>query len=66
MQKIANATKKKKKRNPLRFRPINIVLQTLSSKITTNSTAVKAYAIHPYKSAKPKPRILFKTPGNYT
>ena len=57
---------KKKKRNPLRFRPINIVLQTLSSKITTNSTAVKAYAIHPYKGAKPKPRILFKTPGNYT
>ena len=52
----------KKKRNPLRFRPINIVLQTLSSKITTNSTAVKAYAIHPYKGAKPKPRILFKTP----
>ena len=46
MQKIANATKKKKKRNPLRFRPVNIVLQSMSSKTVPTPRQIPPYSIN--------------------
>ena len=59
MQKIANATTKKK-RNPLRFRPINIVLQSMSSKTVPTPRQIPPYSINK-RIAPPQGRMQYAT-----
>ncbi len=50
----------KKKRNPLRFRPINIVLQTMSSKTVPTPRQIPPYSINK-RIAPPQGRMQYAT-----
>lgn len=52
--------KKKKKRNPLRFRPINIVLQSMSSKTVPTPRQIPPYSINK-RIAPPQGRMQYAT-----
>ena len=51
---------KKKKRNPLRFRPINIVLQSMSSKTVPTPRQIPPYSINK-RIAPPQGRMQYAT-----